>query len=42
MIILIMAISDYFINDYWLLFYYWLLVIILLMTIGCYFIIGYW
>jgi len=32
----IMAIGSYFINGYWLLFYYWLLVAILLVDIGDY------
>jgi len=35
------AISDYFINGYCSLFYWWLLVTILLMIIACYFIGGY-
>jgi hypothetical protein len=37
-----MAIGGYFINDYWWLFYSWLLVAILLMVIGGYSINGYW
>ncbi len=40
--ILLMAIGCYFINDYLLLFYYWLSVAIPLMTIGDYVINGYW
>jgi hypothetical protein len=39
MIIPLVAIGDYSINDYWWLFYYWLLTIILLMAIGDYFIV---
>jgi len=50
MVILLMAIGDYSINGYWLLFYKWLLVLIILMFIGAYllmaivdyFINGYW
>jgi len=37
-----MAIGGYSINDYWWLFYSWLLVVILLMAIGGYSIDGYW
>jgi hypothetical protein len=40
-VILLIAIDGYFINDYWWLFYYWLLVAILLMGIDGYFIGGY-
>jgi hypothetical protein len=40
-VILLVAIDDYFINGYWWLFYCWLLMIILLMAIGGYFIAGY-
>jgi hypothetical protein len=40
--ILLMAIGGYFINVYWLLFYYWLLVSILLVPIGRYYINDYW
>jgi hypothetical protein len=39
--ILLMVIGAYFINGYWCLFYYWLLVVILLMAIGAYSINGY-
>jgi hypothetical protein len=38
--ILLVAISGYFINGYWRLFYWWPLVAILLMAIGGYFIGG--
>ncbi len=41
-IILLMVIGDYFINEYWWLFYSWLLVVILLMVIDGYYINGYW
>ncbi len=37
----LMAIGDYFINGYWLLFYNWLLVVTLLMVIDRYSIGGY-
>ncbi len=37
-----MIIGGYFINDYWWLFYLWLLVIIVLMVVGDYFIDVYW
>ncbi len=37
-----MDIGGYFINGYWCLFYYWLLVDFLLMDIGGYSIDGYW
>jgi hypothetical protein len=40
--IILMAISDYFINGYSRLFYSWLLLIILLMVICDYFIHGYY
>jgi hypothetical protein len=40
--ILLMAISGYFIDGYWWLFYSWLLVVILFMVIGGYSIHGYW
>jgi hypothetical protein len=33
---LLMAIGGYFINDYWLLFYKWLLMVIILMNINEY------
>jgi len=36
-----MAIGYYSINDYWLLFYQWLLVVILLMTIDGYYVNDY-
>jgi len=36
-----MAISSYFIGDYWWLLYWWILVVILLMAIGDYSINGY-
>jgi 4-hydroxybenzoate polyprenyltransferase len=39
---ILMAIGGYSINDYWWLFYQWLLVVVLLMSIGGYFINGYW
>ncbi len=42
MTILLMAIDYYFINDYWWLFYQWLLVATLLMVIDGYSIGGYW
>ncbi len=41
MVILLVAISDYFIHDYWWLFYWWLLVIILFMITNGYSIGGY-
>jgi hypothetical protein len=37
-----MAIGDYSTNDYWCLFYQWLLVAILLMDVGGYFINECW
>jgi hypothetical protein len=41
MFILLLAIGGYFINGYWCLFYYWLLMLILLLAIGGYSINGY-
>jgi hypothetical protein len=41
-VILLMTITSYYINVYWLLLYYWLLVAIVLMAIGCYSINDYW
>jgi hypothetical protein len=40
--IILMVIGGFSINDYWLLFYKWLLVVILLMIISGYSINGYW
>jgi hypothetical protein len=37
-----MAIGDYSINDYWWLFYSWLLMVIILKPTGGYSINGYW
>ncbi len=42
MAILSMTIGGYSINDYWWLFYQWLLVVILLIVIDGYSIGGYW
>jgi len=42
MVILLMATCGYYINDHWLLFYKWLLVVIIWMVIEGYSIGGYW
>jgi hypothetical protein len=42
MAIILVDIGGYYINDYWWIFCYWILVVIILMIIGRYFINGYW